>query len=215
MKAPLPAGLLALAALLPAAQAAPSIYTCRDDSGRTITADRPVPECARQPLRELRPDGALRREHAAPPTPAQLREREAMEARQRDAAHARREHELRDRALLQAWPDEGKLEMARRRALEGLQAERAATAARMVARHAQLREAQRTQARAPEDPDARRKVQDIAAAILADDARLAAQRDEMAATVARFDADRERLRALLGRAPSPLSPPPASSAAAR
>lgn len=188
--------LLTLAAGLVAPVAAQSIYACRDASGRPVSGDRPLPECAQQPLRELRPDGSLKKEHAAPLTAAQQRERDAQEAREREARAARREQELRDRALLQAYPDEARLDAARLHALDALRAEQAATRQRMVDGHVRLRAAQAEVTRGV--PDAPARVQREAAAILTEDQRLAQQGLEFERTSARFEAERARLRTLLG-----------------
>ena len=37
------------------------LYVCTDARGRTLTSDRPPPECADRPVRELRSDGSVRR----------------------------------------------------------------------------------------------------------------------------------------------------------
>ncbi|MDE2452980.1 MAG: hypothetical protein KGL43_05250, partial [Burkholderiales bacterium] len=63
-----------------------AIYTCIDDKGRRLTADRPIPECTAKEQRVLNADGSLRAIH--PPT-LTADERAAKEARERRAAEAR------------------------------------------------------------------------------------------------------------------------------
>ena len=62
------------------------IYTCIDDKGRRVTADRPIPECAQREQQVLNSDGSVRM--VVPPTPT-AEERAAREARERAAAEAR------------------------------------------------------------------------------------------------------------------------------
>ncbi|MEZ5738722.1 MAG: hypothetical protein R3E68_04125 [Burkholderiaceae bacterium] len=44
----------------------PSIFTCIDDQGRRLTSDRPIDACANRPMRELRLDGAIKRDIPPP-----------------------------------------------------------------------------------------------------------------------------------------------------
>ena len=45
-----------------------TIYMCKDATGKTITSDRPIPECADRAVKELDKNGVIRREVSAPPT---------------------------------------------------------------------------------------------------------------------------------------------------
>jgi hypothetical protein len=59
---------LAMASSAAVSQSAPAsapggIYTCIDDSGRRLTADRPIPECAAKDQRVLNKDGSLKAVH--------------------------------------------------------------------------------------------------------------------------------------------------------
>ena len=45
-----------------------TIFMCKDASGRTITSDRPIPECAERTVWEYGNTGSLKREIAAPLT---------------------------------------------------------------------------------------------------------------------------------------------------
>ena len=64
-----------LALALAAAPAAATLFVCTTPDGRTITSDRPPPQCASVPIRELRPDGSVRRVIEPPMTPEQQRAR--------------------------------------------------------------------------------------------------------------------------------------------
>jgi hypothetical protein len=107
--------LLALA--LACAPAAAEIYVCTPPGGRTITADRPPPECAGVPIRELRADGSVRRVIEPPLTPEQRRARAEQVQRERKEQDARRAQARQDIALLETYASETDIEAARQTAL--------------------------------------------------------------------------------------------------
>lgn len=94
------------------------VFTCIDDNGRRITADRPIPECSGKEQRVLNRDGSLRM--VLPPT-LTADERAEKEARERKAAEqraAQTEAVRRDRNLLARYPDEPSHRRAREAALD-------------------------------------------------------------------------------------------------
>ncbi|HXF47686.1 MAG TPA: DUF4124 domain-containing protein [Burkholderiaceae bacterium] len=105
----------ALALACGAAQA--QLYVCTTASGRTITADRPPPECADRPIRELRSDGSVRRVIEPPLTAEQRAAREAERKRQIEEAERQREQMRRDLSLLETYANEAEIEASRNRAL--------------------------------------------------------------------------------------------------
>lgn len=107
---------LALLAVMPLV-ARGEIYICKDSGGRTITSDRPVPECAKQVLRVMS-DGLVRREIAAPLTPEQRRQKELEQDKQRADAIAAEEQRQLDRILLTRYRSELDIEAARQHALQ-------------------------------------------------------------------------------------------------
>ena len=107
---------LVIGGALTSSASAQNIYTCRDQAGRTITADRPIAECAGV-MRELGPTGILRREIAPPLTADQQRQKESDDRNKRMADEAVREKRRRDTALLAAYQTEDQIETARRRAV--------------------------------------------------------------------------------------------------
>lgn len=109
--------------ILPLLLAAPScvlaeIYVCKDSSGRTITADRPIPECADRTMRQLDANGITRREIAAPLTPEQKRARDALEEQRRLDKTAADEQRLYDNALTTRYRNEDDIALARKRAVD-------------------------------------------------------------------------------------------------
>jgi hypothetical protein len=94
------------------------IYTCVDDKGRRLTADRPIPECAGREQQVLNRDGSVRAVH--PPT-LTADERSEQEARDRAAAEVRAaaaDAVRRDRNLMARFPTEAAHSRAREAALD-------------------------------------------------------------------------------------------------
>jgi hypothetical protein len=95
-----------------------AIYTCVDDKGRPLTADRPIPECSGKEQRVLNKDGSLK---AIQPPTMTADERADKEARDRKATEARAAQAdavRRDRNLTQRFPNEDVHNKAREAALE-------------------------------------------------------------------------------------------------
>jgi hypothetical protein len=109
--------LVAFVALQAASSAgAQNTYSCKDHNGRTLTSDRPIPDCVGV-MRELGPSGVVRREIAPPLTAEQQRQKEADERARRAAEEVAREQHRRDMALLTAYQNEDQIEAARKRSL--------------------------------------------------------------------------------------------------
>ncbi len=102
----------------PAPASAAGIYSCIDDQGRRITADRPISSCTAKEQRVLNKDGSLK---AVYPPILTVEERAQKEAAERKAAEARAAHAdavRRDRNLLARYPDEAPHRKAREAALD-------------------------------------------------------------------------------------------------
>lgn len=111
-----PAVLMLLLAAMPGLAGA-QIYVCKDANGRTMTADRPIPECSTRAMRELGSNGVLRREIPAPLTVAQREQQQRDNARLQAEAEASLEMRRRDTAILERFRSEVEIEAARRRAV--------------------------------------------------------------------------------------------------
>ena len=210
---------LAAAAALPclaAAQAPPkastSIYTCIDDQGHRLTADRPIPECAAKEQQVLNHDGSVRAIH--PPT-LTAAERAAKDARERAAADARAAQAdavRRDRNLVARYPTEEAHNRAREAALDTVRLAMKATEMRLrelAAERKPLKDEAEFYAGKPLPSKLR-------AAIDANDAAADAQRSAAATQQAEierinklYDAELDRLRKLwAGATPGSLGPLP-------
>ena len=113
-------GLCAQGSAAPASAA--GIYTCIDDQGRKITADRPIASCTAKEQRVLNKDGSLKT--VFPPI-LTVEERAEKEAHERKLAEARAAHAdavRRDRNLLARYPNEAPHRKAREAALDTVRA---------------------------------------------------------------------------------------------
>jgi hypothetical protein len=108
------------AAATPASTA--SIFTCIDDRGRKLTADRLIPDCTAREQRELNQDGSLRRVHPPILTVDEKAERDARERRMAETKAALAEAVRRDRNLLARFPNEASHRKAREAALDTVRA---------------------------------------------------------------------------------------------
>jgi len=182
------------------------IYTCEDDQGRIISADRPIADCARRELRVLNNDGSLRRIIAAPLTREQQKQRDREELQRQDDLAKLRARQARDRSLLLTFEDEQSLESMRRRQLADVDHEIRLATLRILSLDKDLKIAQAEAARFQKERPGRalpfvyqQRITDAANAILAEDSLIRDRQNERARLNDRFDTDAMRLRELLGR----------------
>lgn len=109
---------LFLSLALPMAGVQAQIYMCKDASGRTITSDRPIPECADRAVRELDKSGRTRRDIPAPMTAEEKRRLQQEEEKRKADEAAADEQRKSDRLLRARYKSEADIEEARKRALE-------------------------------------------------------------------------------------------------
>lgn len=94
------------------------IYMCKDATGRTLTSDRPIPECADRSMRELDKQGRTRREIKPPMTAEEKRQLQLEEEKRKAEEAAADERRREDRLLKARYRSEADIELARRRALD-------------------------------------------------------------------------------------------------
>ncbi len=223
---PVLGALLCCAALATSAQPAKpatGIYTCIDDKGKRLTADRPIPECANKEQQLLNRDGSVRAVIAATLTAEERAEKEARERAALEARNAQSDAVRRDRNLTARFPNEAAHNRAR---------EAAADTVRLAMKASELRlrdlEAERKPLRdEAEFYQGRTLPGKLKAAIDANDAAMDAQRSSSANQEAElvrinkiYDAELDRLKRLWGGVqagtlgPLPVPPPPLKPAAA-
>ena len=225
--APLSAALCAVAAVQAQAPATPAagIYTCIDDKGRRLSADRPIAECSGKEQQVLNRDGSLRAIVPRTLTAEERSEKETFERVAAEAKAAAADAVRRDRNLTARFPTEAAHNRAREASLDTVRLAIKATEIRqrdLAAERKPLRdEVEFYQGRTPPPK--------LKAAIDANDASFEAQRSAQANQEAElgrinrlYDAELDRLRKLWTGAPAgslgalppiiaPAPPPPAAS----
>lgn len=103
------------------AQSSQHVFVCRDAAGRTITSDRPSPDCANSAIQERTQAGVVVREIPAPLTPEQQRQKAIDDRKRHEQEYEAQEQRRKDRALLATYSSEEDLQGARQRALADYQ----------------------------------------------------------------------------------------------
>lgn len=210
---------LSVAASVAALSAAPSgakgIYSCIDEKGRRITADRPVPECLNRDQRILNRDGSVK----AVLPPSRTAEQQAeIEAQQRKLAadEAIRQDALRrDRNLLRRFPSEESHHKARNAALGDLR-KSIERSERRLAELAAERKPLENEAEfykgVPMPGKLRQQLDANDAAVEAQRSLVQNQQSEVVRINAHYDVELDRLKQLwAGAAPGSMGPLPTSS----
>jgi len=181
------------------------IYSCTDGRGRTITSDRPIPDCIDREQRELNPSGTTRRR--LEPTYS-AREQAEREERQRQAAMAvlrQTEERRRERALLVRYPTATVHDRERADALSQIDAVIGAAKKRVAELNEERRKVdeemefyKKDVSKAP--ASMRRQLDDNAQSVAVQNRFIGEQEEEKRRLNARFDEERSRLKLLWGPA---------------
>jgi hypothetical protein len=181
--------------------ASPGIYSCTDSRGRTITADRPIADCADREQRELGPSGTVRRTLEPTYTPREQAEREERARQAAMQASRLNEERRRERALLMRYPSPAAHERERSEAMLQINAVIEAARKRLgeLATERQgiddeMEFYKKDPSKAP--PSLRRKLDDSEQSVAIQNRFVAAQEDEKKRVNARFDEERARLKPL-------------------
>ncbi|KPF66993.1 hypothetical protein IP84_14315 [beta proteobacterium AAP99] len=186
-------------------QSAPrEIHTCKDEKGRTLTSDRPLPECLGREQRILNPDGSVRKIVPPPLTREQRAELEQRQAAEKLAEARRQEERRRDLMLISNYKTEAELDQAYIRALEvpveALKASRGRIDELMKTLAAVRKEGEFYEGKVW--PIAlRSKLTEIQAGIEAEQRNIGNKSEDIRRVNERFAADRTRLRQLLTAQP--------------
>ena len=192
---------LAASAWAQAPTASPGIYSCTDSRGRTLTADRPIADCADREQREFGPSGTVRRTLEPTYTPREQAEREERARQAAMQASRLSEERRRERALLMRYPNPTAHERERSEAM--LQIDAVIDAARKrlgeLGKERQgiddeMEFYKKDPSKAP--PSLRRKLDDSEQSVAVQNRFIAAQEDEKKRVNARFDEERARLKPL-------------------
>ena len=110
--------LMACSLFVQSAQA--EIYTCKDAAGRTITSDRPIPECADRAMFVRQNPNQSQREIPRPKTVEERRKADAEEEKQKIEAQLEQDRKREELYLLANFKSETDIELARQRSIETL-----------------------------------------------------------------------------------------------
>ncbi|MGJ7518903.1 DUF4124 domain-containing protein [Variovorax sp. LT1P1] len=192
---------MAASASAQGASASPGIYSCTDSRGRTITADRPIPDCIDREQRELGPSGTVRRTLEPTYTAREQAEREERARQAALQASRLNEERRRERALMMRYPNPAAHERERAEAM--LQIDAVIDAARKrlgeLGKERQgiddeMEFYKKDPSKAP--PSLRRKLDDSEQSVAIQNRFIAAQEEEKKRVNARFDEERARLKPL-------------------
>lgn len=177
------------------AQASSRIYTCKDASGKTITSDRPLPECQGREGRVLSKTGTTVQTIEAPLTDEQRAAREAEEEKKKEAAVLRAEQLRRDKALLSTYQNLDDLESKRQRALLQVEREMRESEKRVSLLEKAEQENKQEQEfykRKQMPGELKRRVDENEGALRAERLLLASKKDEIIQVHQKFDEDKRR-----------------------
>jgi hypothetical protein len=211
-------GALAAQAQTPPSSVSTAIYTCIDDTGHRLTADRPIAACMSREQRILNRDGSLRGIQTPTLTAEERAEKEARDAAAAEVRAAQSDAVRRDRNLVMRYPNEAVHQRAREAALD---------TARLAMKATEIRLQELAAERKPLEDEmefylGKALPAKLKAKIDANDAAIEAQRSAVAnqeAEIGRvtqlYDAELDRLRRLWSGAPAgSLGPLPSAAAPA-
>lgn len=179
----------------------PGIYTCTDARGRSLTSDRPIPECTDREQRVLNPSGTVKARVSATLT---AQEREALAAKEKAAQEDRarlNEEKRRDRALLARYPNQAVHDKERAEALAQIGVVRQAAVNRvqeLLRQRTLLNEEMEFYKKDPSKapPSVRRQVDELAQSLAIQGRFIADQDAELKRVSAHFDEELTRLKRL-------------------
>lgn len=174
------------------------IFFCKDASGKTIAADRPIPECSDRQVRVLSKNGVHKRVIAAPLTAEQKQEKLLQEEKRKQDEAILAEQRQQDRAMLLLYQNEQDIASARKRETEQLK-ERIAIDREKIAEAEKRRamaqaEAGRSQGKSAAAPQL--ALESLERTIRDNRKSIAAYEADMAAVNRRYDKTVQRFREL-------------------
>ena len=191
------------------------IYTCIDDKGRRLTADRPIAECSAKEQQVLNRDGSLRTVMPPTLTAEERAEKEARERVEKEARVAATDAVRRDRNLVARFPNEAAHGRAREAALDTVRLAMKATEIRLrdlAAERKPLKDESEFYQGRQLPPKLRTQMDANDAAVDAQRGAAATQEAELGRINKLFDLELDRLRRLWAGAPAgslgPMAPAP-------
>ncbi len=193
---------LAVAALAVSARPAlAATYKWVDEKGVIHYTDKLPPEEVNKASVELNKQGIPIKKTEPAPTPEQRRAKALEEERQRQLAKQQEETERRDRALLSSYTSEGEIDLARNRSLQTIDSvlkSAQAYSEQLTKRRAALEAKKKAEyADKPAPPALERELEGIDTELGRQAELIALKKREIAQVNTKYDADKERWRALV------------------
>lgn len=191
---------LALACTLTTALPAAATITCCEVDGKRVCGNPPPAQCVGRERTVMQ--GGVKRTVEAPLTAEQRAARAAEEARKKEEEHKAREQKRRDRALLESYPNEAEIDKARDRSLGEKQKALEQAQARLDAAHGRTKKLEQEKefyANKPLSANLQKQMRDNAAEIEHQQKAVQQAQAEIDTIKARFAADKQRYRELVGK----------------
>jgi hypothetical protein len=207
----------AIAADSAGASGPPLIYTCIDDKGNRLTADRPIMACSNRDQRVLNKDGSLKFVQPATLTAEERAEKELRERRVIEVRSAQADAVRRDRNLISRFPNALAHQKAREAALDTVRSAMKTSEFRMkdlAAERKPLVEEAEFYKGKPLPVKLRQQLEANDTAVDAQRSSIQNQEAELVRINRLYDIELERLRRLwAGAQPGSLGPPPTTAEA--
>jgi hypothetical protein len=199
------------------ASAPPLIYTCIDDKGNRLTADRPIVACSNRDQRVLNKDGSLKFVQPATLTAEERAEKELRDRRVIEVRSAQADAVRRDRNLISRFPNALAHQKAREAALDTVRSAMKTSELRMrdlAAERKPLVEEAEFYKGKPLPAKLRQQLEANDTAVDAQRSSSQNQEAELVRINRLYDVELERLRRLWnGAQPGSLGPPPTTAEA--
>lgn len=195
------------------------MYKWVDKNGKTHYGDTIPPEYADQGNTQLDKRGQVVKKTDAALTPAQIKERDEAEAREKKEKVDQQEQQRRDKALLATYTELKEIDGSLRRNLGALDVQVQNNELRLKSAQGRLdglkkQEANFAQRQKPVPPDVANAIKSTEGDITQIRAGIAKLEQEKAAMRQRYAADKARFRELKGMPPEPAATAPAPAAPA-
>jgi len=188
------------ASLVSVTALAQNIYTCKDASGRTITSNIPISECAEREKRVLNRDGSVKEVIPPPLSSEQMRAKREAQAREKAELDRKAEDLKRDRLLISIYQSEEDLNEAFSRLLAVPVSALRASPGRIKILNDEIkkiREESEFYVGKPWPTSLNRRLDQVVFAIEQERRNIEAKEGEIQRIFARFEVDRQRYRALI------------------
>ncbi len=151
------------------------IKKCKDADGRWHYGDRAADECAKSKIVEISEQGTKRRVIAAPPTKAELAERERRKEELEREAERKKEQERQDKLLLSTYSSENDINFIRDRKIAQIESQIKATEETLKPMRAAL---ERMEKQSDSSPQSQKQIEKTKAQITRHEAVVAEKRKE-------------------------------------